>query len=119
MAPELATAIGQAVAADADRGFVDLDAEAAVVALYAWKESRLRRNPYPISWDSAAGVSCDFLQMPCNLIRGQAPVEQVRMWLSWMHDAGLGSLDSSPTRAAHRVAQALALLARAEITQFE
>lgn len=118
-ARSISLAIAQAVAQDTRAGDTPLETEAAVQAYYAMRESHLDRRPYPHSWDASAGVSCDFLQLPCALIRGRAPVEQARMWLSWVHDVGLGSVDSSPSRARHRIQHALALLANADVAKYE
>jgi hypothetical protein len=107
---EVVDGIVWAVEHDARRGDTPQDVEAAVLAYYAWHESRLERAPYPRSWDASAGVSCDVWQMPCAIVRGWSLREQAATWLRWVHEVGIGSVDSSPSRATRRVARAMVLL---------
>jgi hypothetical protein len=111
-APVIADAIAVATAEDLARGYVDAPLEAAVLAGYAWAESRLRLQPPPDAWDARAGVSCGPWQLRCAWVRGMAPVDQARLWLRLLHASSLASLDSSPARAARRLAKASALLER-------
>ena len=109
-ADAISRAIGVAVAEDSDRGYVDLEAEAATMAVYAWYESRLSMHPTAYSWDAVAGHSCGAWQMPCALTRYLTLEEQAKTWLRWTHQAGLAGVDSSPARARKRVGLAMRLL---------
>ena len=88
--------------------------ELALVATYAWLESRGRLVPRPESHDSRDGISCGMLQEPCAIVRRSTPAEQVRLWIRWEREAGLAALDSSPKRAARREALAEKALRDAE-----
>jgi hypothetical protein len=106
-APAIARAIETAVSEDFARGYVDAPLEAAVVAVYAARESSLRPG---VRGDG--GKSCGLLQLRCSLVRGMTLTEQVRLWLRLVHASSLGSVDSSPKRAARRLRIASRLLAR-------
>ena len=84
--------------------------EAATAALYVALESGVNEHPRAFSWDAKAGVSCGILQMPCAFVATHTLVEQVRWWLSAVRSRGLASVDSSPSRARAREAQAMRLL---------
>jgi len=83
--------------------------EAALLALYAWRESSLRPEV-----TGGGGRSCGPWQMRCSAVRGLSLGAQARLWLSWVHASSLGSVDSSPARAAKRERLAASLLERAK-----
>jgi len=101
--PLLAAAIASAATTPED---------AALVVVYGAHESGLSEHPRAWAWDAMAGVSCGLLQLRCSLVRSLTVEGQVREWLRLVHSAGLAAVDSSPTRAAQRRAEAEALLAR-------
>lgn len=107
-APAIAAAIETAVSEDAVRGYVDVPLEAAVLAVYTVRESSLRPG---VRGDG--GASCGVLQLRCALVRGLSLTDQVRLWLRLVHASSLGSVDSSPKRAARRERLAERLLSRA------
>jgi hypothetical protein len=78
---------------------------AAILALYAFRESSLRPG---VTGDG--GASCGAWQMKCTLVRGMSLEQQARTWLTWVQASSLASVDSSPSRAARRVALAERLL---------
>lgn len=88
--------------------------ELAEMTTYDLLESGASEHPLSWSWDSAAGVSCGSLQLPCSFVRKASVVEQHYYWLRELRTAGLASLDSSPKRAARREALAMKALALAE-----
>ena len=104
-AAPIAEAIATACAEDAARGYFDAPLEAAVMAVYAFRESSLRPG---VTGDG--GGSCGVWQMKCSAARGLSLVGQARLWLSWVHASSLGDVDSSPARARKRVRLAARLL---------
>ena len=76
---------------------------------YGYRESHWMPHPRAESWDARAGVAHGFLQLwgPA----GSLPlVDQCRAWLLNVQASSLASVDSSPTRAARRAAEAARLL---------
>ncbi len=114
-APQIANAIVQAVD---DVGVPtefggDRDLTIGTVAYYVAKESGVSVRPFDlVSWDAKAGVSCGILQEPCAFVANHTLKQQVAWWLRNVQDSSLGSVDSSPTRAAKRVAKVKQLLAK-------
>jgi hypothetical protein len=104
-AAPIAAAIATACAEDAARGYADAPLEAAVMAVYAYRESSLRPA---VTGDG--GRSCGMLQMRCELVRGLDLTGQARLWLSLVHRSSLGDVDSSPARARRRTRLAARLL---------
>ncbi len=78
-APEIAEAIATSVLEQDAPTLESLDADAAVLAVFARGESGLRRAPRPESWDAVAHVSCGVWQQRCAWlapsILGQARAE--------------------------------------------
>lgn len=111
----IALAIAQAVASEKAPATGESHAvDAALEAYYAWKESRLNEHPHPESWDAIAGLSCGAWQLRCYLVTGVPLETQARTWLDSLHRAGLArGVDSSPTRAAHRLEKTREALAEA------
>jgi hypothetical protein len=101
-APGIADAIAHAVEHHADP-----ERWAAVMSLYAFRESSLRPG---VIGDS--GQSCGAWQLPCAAVRGKTLAAQAALWLGYVDASSLGSVDSSPSRAAKRERHALALLAQ-------
>lgn len=113
-APSVIDAVAWAVSTDPMPPFTgDRATDASVEIYYAWKESRLRRNPPPVAWDPRAGISCGALQMPCWFVRTHTLREQASEWLRWVHSRGLASVDSSRRRSDSRTRVAKRLLAMA------
>jgi hypothetical protein len=112
---DVARAISAAVEADAKNPPLTTshNQDAALLTLYAWRESGFSIHPHSTSWDSKAGVSCGVWQMHCSAIQGKSLTEQATMWISWARQGGLAGLDSSPARAAVRELSSRKLLARA------
>lgn len=106
---QVADAIETACTEEASRAPVDVAACASLLAVYSARES---------SWQLDAvgdsGRSCGPLQMPCAMTRRMTLVQQYETWLRWIRESSLGAVDSSPRRAARRVALASQLLERAQ-----
>jgi len=81
----IADAIATSVAGDPDPLYGDASVEAAVMAQWAWHESRLSLHPKPFSWDSKAGVSCGPWQERCATLPPTL-VGQAVAWLALAHD---------------------------------
>jgi hypothetical protein len=87
--------------------------DAALLGIYSKHESGANIAPQPWSWDARAGVSCGYLQLPCNVVQHVSLADQARLWLKWARQGGLAALDSSPTRAEQRRQEARAVLSAA------
>ena len=107
-ATDIAQAIAAGCEAEARHAPVDVDMCAALVTTYMAHESGFQDAPSPVSWDARARVSCGVLQVPCRWSRG--PRYDVRLWLWMLRRSTLGSVDSSPLRAAARLVEARAAL---------
>src|ERR1019366_6489184 len=79
-AEPIADAIATAVAGDADPLYGSANVEAAVMAQWAWHESRLSTHPKAVSWDAHAGVSCGAFQQRA---RRCPPRCWARLWPGW------------------------------------
>lgn len=115
-AAPIADAIATAVAEDVARGLpVDASLEAATMAVYAWRESSLQAR---VVGDN--GGSCGPWQMHCEIVRAHRMTltDQARTWLRWTRESSLAGVDSSPRRAARRVAYARRLLERISQDEF-
>ena len=88
--------------------------EFALMVTYDELESGAHEHPVSWSWDSAAGVSCGSLQLPCGFVKTASVVQQHYYWLRELRSAGLASLDSDPKRAVKREARAMKALEAAE-----
>ena len=113
-ADRIAPAIVAAVEARVARGLPPITEsptlDVCLVATYVAHESGANVAPHPVSWDAGAGVSCGALQMACERVRGRSVRWQVGAWLRDVVDSSLAKVDSSPTRAAVRLAQAREML---------
>lgn len=88
--------------------------DAALLAEYADRESNLSEHPTAWSWDAKAGLSAGVWQLRSYLVTGRSLDGQAATWLGSLRAAGLArGIDSSPTRAAHRLAEARGALAAA------
>ena len=105
--PHVVTAIAQSCQAEAEAHPVDAEACAALVTTYAAHESSFRVGAYGDS-----GRSYGLLQLPAAWARTLDTAGQVRAWLGLLRQGTLAGLDSSPSRAARRVALASKILAR-------
>jgi hypothetical protein len=93
-APDIADAIATAVAGDADPLYGSANVEAAVMAQWAWHESRLSTHPKAFSWDAHAGVSCGAFQERCATLPPTL-LGQAVAWLALAHD-GARTCPASP-----------------------
>ena len=81
--------------------------DAALEAVYAKRESDLSQHPIAFSWDAKSGLSAGVWQLRSYLVTGRSLLDQARTWLGSLRAAGLAKgIDSSPTRAAHRLQEA-------------
>ena len=97
-APAIADAIATAVAGDPDPIYGDASVEAAVAAVYAWHESRLRIHPVP--WvDPSTGKPVDGLAHGIFQLHTHAgeldATTQTVAWLAMLHD-GARTCPASP-----------------------
>lgn len=86
----------------------------AVMVVYAFHESSFRVHPKadPHVWDSSIGLARGPWQE--HWATSDTPLEtQARSWLWCVQRAGLAALDSSPSRAYRRAAEAERLLSAA------
>src|SRR5580704_7228535 len=83
-APGIADAIAHAVEHQADP-----ERWAAVMSLYAWRESSLRPG---VTGDG--GRSCSVWQLPCAVVRGKTLQGQAALWLGYVDASSLASADS-------------------------
>lgn len=109
-APAVAYAVAVAAEGAPRSALGSPDLDAAVLAVYAAHESRVRVTPAPESWDARARVSCGVWQEPCSYVATHTLAEQASWWLAQVRARGLASVDSSSYRAARRLAQARLLL---------
>jgi hypothetical protein len=83
-ANEIADSIATAVLEEESPVFGSLEEDAAITAVWAYRETggALTRSPRPMSWDAKAGLSCGVWQQRCQslapTILGQARYE---LWL--------------------------------------
>lgn len=107
-APRIADAIAFAVEAEKVPASGESHAvDASLLAVYAKRESDLSEHPTPFSWDAKAGLSKGTWQLRSYLVDGRSLRAQAATWLGSLRAAGLAKgIDSSPTRAAHRLAEA-------------
>jgi hypothetical protein len=107
-ASRIADAIASAVEAESAPASGESHAvDAALLAVYAERESDLSEHPTAHSWDAKAGLSKGVWQLRSYLVDGQSLRQQAATWLGSLRAAGLArGIDSSPTRAAHRLAEA-------------
>lgn len=85
---------------------VEDDRLRALLVVYAHHESGWQLNPPAHSWDAKAGRSCGTWQQRCDRIKGHGLVWRARAWLQDVQASSLGGVDSSPSRAMRRVAEA-------------
>jgi hypothetical protein len=81
--------------------------DALTEAYYVAKESSVHKIPTTLySWDAITQVSCGMLQEPCEFVTKHTDdlIAQAEWWYSAVKASNLGSVDSSPSRAAKRVA---------------
>jgi hypothetical protein len=102
---QVSRAIAHACTEEASRYPVDAEQCAALVTVYASRESNYRPGIYGDS-----GRSYGLLQLPSVWATELDTVGQVRAWLAMLRRGSLSGLDSSPRRAARRLALASALL---------
>ena len=112
-APRIADAIASAVEAESSPASGESHAvDASLLADYAKHESDLSEHPTAFSWDARAGLSVGVWQMRAYLVDGRSLRQQAATWLGSLRAAGLArGIDSSPTRAAHRMREAREALA--------
>ena len=109
-APAIAAAIDAAVSGDPSAPFTgSRDGDGAVLAYYALRESWLTIHAV-----GDGGRSCGAVQLRCEWTTGLDVAGQMRLWLRLVHASSLGSVDSSPARAAVRQRKALSLLAKVQ-----
>ena len=110
IAPELVAAVQHRV----DGGHAPVTSsptlDLVLVATYVRLESRATIAPDPKSHDAHDRTSCGILQLRCDLVRGRTLAEQARQWLWCVERSSLADVDSSPSRAAHRLELARATL---------
>lgn len=110
----IARAIVSAVEARAAAGLRPVTSspaeDVALLAVYARHESTGTIHPVPLSWDAKAGRSCGVWQMHCYAVRGWSLEAQAGTWLRWVAGSSLAGVDSSPSRARDRAAEARAAL---------
>jgi hypothetical protein len=107
-APAIASAIEYAVNHDSSPPFTgDRNLDAAVMGYYALRESWLQVNAVGDN-----GASCGPWQIRCEYSRKMSLRDQASLWLRMVHQSSLGDVDSSPRRAADRLARARRLLER-------
>lgn len=80
---------------------------AALLAVYVFRESSMRPEAV-----GDGGRSCGLVQLRCEWTAHLDPEGQLRLWLRLVHASSLGSVDSSPSRAARRAALAERLRAK-------
>jgi hypothetical protein len=113
-AARIAEAIAGAVESEASPASGEsIAVDAALLALYAAKESHLSEHPMAESWDAKAGLSCGYLQLRCALTRDRSLRQQAQTWLAAVRRGGLVAADSSRSRAARRMEEARAALGAA------
>ena len=112
-AQRIADAIASAVEVEATPASGESHAvDAALLADYANHESNLSEHPTPFSWDAKAGLSKGTWQLRSYLVDRQSLRQQAATWLGSLRAAGLArGIDSSKTRAAHRLAETREALA--------
>lgn len=113
-APRIADAIASAVESETSPASGESHAvDAALMADYAKHESDISEHPSTAySWDAKAGLSKGAWQLRSYLVDGRSLREQAATWLGSLRAAGLArGIDSSPTRAAHRLREAREALA--------
>ena len=116
-APRIADAIAHAVESESAPASGESHAmDAALLAVYAKRESDLSEHPTAHSWDAKAGLSKGAWQLRWYLVDGRSLRQQASTWLDSLRRAGLArGIDSSPTRARRRQAEARAALAGAMV----
>src|SRR5208337_2475514 len=82
---------------------------AALMGVYAWRESSLQPNVV-----GDGGRSCGIWQMACARIAGLSLEQQAALWLRDVQASSLAAVDSSPRRAARRARLAESLLAQTQ-----
>jgi len=95
--------------ADAIAAVAGDEQTAALLSVYAWRESSLQ--PHVVG---DGGRSCGVWQMACSRIQGLSLTQQAALWLSDVRASSLAAVDSSPSRAARRTDFAMKLLDRAK-----
>lgn len=116
---EIAEAIATAVLEEDAPVYESLETDAATMAVFAYGESRLRRNPRPESWDARAGQSCAVWQQRCSTLAptivGQARVELelLRRGAVLCPESPAATLGGSCHGAARRLADGRVAQARA------
>lgn len=107
-APRIADAIATAVEREKAPASGESHAvDAALLAEYADRESNLSEHPKAWSWDAKAGLSEGVWQLRSYLVQGRSLDGQASTWLGSLRAAGLArGIDSSASRAAHRLAEA-------------
>jgi len=107
-APRIADAIAYAVEAEHAPASGESHAvDASLLAVYAKRESDLSEHPTAHSWDAKSGLSKGVWQLRSYLVDGRSLRQQAAIWLGSLRAAGLArGIDSSPTRAARRLAEA-------------
>ena len=83
----------------------------AVLELYEVLESRLDDDAVAYDPMARGGMSCGVLQQRCELAWRFDIAWRAREWLREVEASGLGSVDSSPTRARARLTRARGVLA--------
>lgn len=101
----IAQAIAAAVAQESSPASGESHAvDAALLAVYAARESGLSEHPAPCSWDARAGLSAGVWQLRSYLVAGRSIEMQARTWLDSLRRGGLAQgIDSDGARATHRL----------------